>query len=107
MMVSGYQRNATKDKKVNKICMLYFDAPVTHDRYLAEITNLLYFKCRPLCIQGKPRATIHQIARNIKSSCVINNTCFCDKGTIVITKEYLLILNINSKLASIQISNSE
>lgn len=87
--------------------MLFFDAPLTHHRYLAEVKNLLYFKSRPLCIVGKPRATMNEIARHVNATCVINNVCFTNNTTLILTRHSLLILNVKPRLASIQISNFE
>ncbi len=41
--------------------MVVLQAPVTRSRYLAEIKNLLGMHCRPIYINGPPRATMEQM----------------------------------------------
>jgi len=41
--------------------MLCFDMPPTRDRYVAEVRNLLAFDCRPICIVGRPRASLREL----------------------------------------------
>ena len=67
--------------------------PLTEDRYIAEINNLLEFNTRPLCINGR---TMHikRLCKKLNgklsthNSCVVNNTRITLINNVTILENY-------------------
>jgi hypothetical protein len=41
--------------------MIFVESPPTFDRYVAEIRNLVWFRCRPFYIVGRPKVSVRTL----------------------------------------------
>lgn len=75
--------------------MFYFDLPPTHDRYIAEVKNLLNMRCRPLCILGQPRASLRELRRALGGWKYASNALVIGESVVALSNEYTVIYDFH------------
>jgi len=71
--------------------MLFFDLPLTRDRYVAEVRNFLCVRCRPLCIVGAPRASLRELRVELGGERLSRNS-FRVGGSVVVVHKHCTIV---------------
>lgn len=67
--------------------MIFISLPPTRERYLAEIRNLLGFRCRPFYIMGKPRASFCELKQALKGVAIGKNALRVGNSTVEISSK--------------------
>jgi hypothetical protein len=66
--------------------MIFIPSPPTFDRYVAEIRNLVWFRCRPFYIVGRPHGSVRQLRLALDGRKLSKNAFRMGDSTITVSK---------------------
>jgi hypothetical protein len=66
--------------------MIFLSLPPTRERYVAEVRNLLTFRCRPICMVGPPRARLWELREALRGLALSKIAFRVGSSVVVVTK---------------------